>query len=517
MQVEHFLECSARSHPDKTALVCGARRLTYGELDRMANRLANSLRTEGVGREDRVAVYLENCVEAVAAVFAILKAGATFVVVNPTTKIAKLEYILNNCRAKGLVTDPERTAAVNSTREALPHLRAVWSAGGGPDRPAPQRTVALDPILSDPSLDRAPGNRCIDMDVAALIYTSGSTGRPKGVVLTHLNIVSAATSITTYLENTQDDTILCVLPLSFDYGLYQVLMAFKFGGTVVLERSFTYPHEILSTIDREGVTGFPVVPTIAAILLRYDLSEYRLPTLRYITNTGAALPTAHIRLLREVWPHVTIYSMYGLTECKRVSYLPPDQIDIRPGSVGRGMPNEEVYLVGERGARLPPGETGELVVRGSNVMKGYWELPEETAKVLRPGPHPWELVLHTGDIFRMDEEGYLYFVGRKDDIIKTRGEKVSPKEVEEALCAMEGISQAAVVGVPDPVLGQAIQAVVSLRPGYRISAQDVRAHCTAHLEDFMVPKYVVFQDEMPQTSSGKIAKRELIAAAEAVS
>lgn len=205
--------------------------------------------------------------------------------------------------------------------------------------------------------------------------------------------------------------------------------------------------------------------------------------------------------------------MYGLTECKRVSYLPPDQIDIRPDSVGRGMPNEEVYLVDENGRRLGAGEVGELVVRGSNVMQGYWELPEETAKVLRPGRHPWEKVLYTGDLFRMDEEGFLYFVGRRDDIIKTRGEKVSPKEVEEVLCRLPGVSQAAVVGMADEVLGQAIKAVITLRPGAVVTAQDVLSHCARNLEDYMVPKQVVFQDWMPQTDSGKVSKRELAASA----
>jgi acyl-CoA synthetase (AMP-forming)/AMP-acid ligase II len=201
--------------------------------------------------------------------------------------------------------------------------------------------------------------------------------------------------------------------------------------------------------------------------------------------------------------------MYGLTECKRVSYLPPDQIEVRPGSIGRGMPNEEVYLVDESGRRLPPGSTGELVVRGANVMKGYWELPEETAKVLRPGPYPWESVLYSGDLFRSDEEGYLYFLGRKDDIIKTRGEKVSPKEVEDVLYAIEAVADAAAIGVPDPVLGQAIRAVITVRPGMTLDEREVLRHCARHLEDFMVPKQVEFRTCMPKTSSGKVAKREL--------
>jgi acyl-CoA synthetase (AMP-forming)/AMP-acid ligase II len=390
----------------------------------------------------------------------------------------------------------------------LPHLAATYYAGqeSGDEQGG---AIPLGPILdgNGPSGPSPFGG--IDIDLAALIYTSGSTGKPKGVMLTHLNIFSAATSITTYLENTSEDIIINVLPLSFDYGLYQVLMAFKVGATLVLERAFAYSHALIETILREKVTGLPIVPTISSILLGMDLRKYGFPHLRYITNTAAALPVEHIRRLHSSLPHVKLYSMYGLTECKRVSYLPPDQIEVRPGSIGRGMPNEEVYLVDESGRRLPPGSTGELVVRGANVMKGYWELPEETAKVLRPGPYPWESVLYSGDLFRSDEEGYLYFLGRKDDIIKTRGEKVSPKEVEDVLYAIEAVADAAAIGVPDPVLGQAIRAVITVRPGMTLDEREVLRHCARHLEDFMVPKQVEFRTCMPKTSSGKVAKREL--------
>ncbi len=514
MQVESFLEQSARSLPGKTALVCGERRLTYGELDQSANRLAQSLIAAGVHRGDRVAVYLENSVEAVVSIFAILKAGAVFLVINPTTKPDKLCYILHNCRAKGLITDTRRETASGDALAGVASLLAIWLAGGIGKHVAAagKRLVDLDAVLNDAGLPaQALPKRCIDIDLAALIYTSGSTGRPKGVMLTHLNIVAAATSITTYLENRTEDIILSVLPLSFDYGLYQVLMAFKFGGTVVLERSFTYPYKAIDLLIREKVTGFPIVPTMAAVLLQMDSASVQCPSLRYITNTAAALPTEHIRRLRDLFPSAELYSMYGLTECKRVSYLPPEQLDIRPTSIGRGMPNEEVYIVDDEGNRLPPQAVGELVVRGANVMKGYWELPEETEKMLKPGPLPGEKVLHTGDLFRSDEEGYLYFVGRKDDIIKTRGEKVSPREVEDVLHAIPEVAEAAVIGVPDAVLGQAIRAVISLREGTQLRENDVLRYCAARLEDFMVPKSVVFVSSLPKTGSGKVSKREIAA------
>jgi acyl-CoA synthetase (AMP-forming)/AMP-acid ligase II len=359
--------------------------------------------------------------------------------------------------------------------------------------------------------DIRPAKRNIDVDLAALIYTSGSTGKPKGVMMTHLNMVSAATSITTYLENTPDDIIIDLLPLAFDYGLYQLLMTFKVGATLILERGFAYPYVLIETLMREKVTGLPLVPTISSILLQMNLSQFKFPHLRYISNTAAALPTEHIRKLRELFPHVKLYSMYGLTECKRVSYLPPDQIDIRPTSVGKGMPNEEVYVVDENGNKLGPHQVGELVVRGSNVMKGYWELPQETASMLRDAKLAWpEKVLFTGDLFTQDEEGYLYWVGRRDDIIKTRGEKVSPKEVEDVLYAQPGIVEAAVVGIPDAILGQAIKAFVTVKPGAALTEQDVLRHCKQCLEDFMVPRSVEFCESLPKTGTGKISKRELV-------
>jgi long-chain acyl-CoA synthetase len=512
MQVEQFLDNSARQFPDKVALISGDERLTYRQIEERANQLAHALIAAGVERGDRVVTYLPNSVETVLAIFATLKAGAVFVVLNPTTKADKLTYILNNCRASAMVTRGGRFSSEPERWTERPHLRSVFMLGANEAQSASlqaagKKMIPLEQFGQDAQAIQAPAKKCIDIDLAALIYTSGSTGRPKGVMVTHLNIVSAATSITTYLGNTADDVVINTLPLAFDYGLYQLLMTFKVGGTLVLHDSFAFPTVVIEKIIREGVTGFPIVPTVSALLLQMDLSKYKFPKLRYITNTAAALPVEHIRKLRALFPQVKLYSMYGLTECKRVSYLPPEQLDIRPSSVGRGMPNEEVYVVDENGNRVAAGVVGELVIRGSNVMKGYWELPEETDRCLRPGPLPGEKVLYSGDLFRADEEGYLYFVGRKDDIIKTRGEKVSPREVEDVLYELDGIAEAAVIGVPDPILGSAIKAVLTLHAGALVTKQDVLRHCAAKLEDFMRPKIVEFREWLPKTESGKISKR----------
>ncbi|QDU24190.1 class I adenylate-forming enzyme family protein [Urbifossiella limnaea] len=508
MRVERFLADSAARHPDKTALVVGDARVSFAELDATANRLAHALRARGAGRGDRVVVFLDNSVEAVAALFAVLKAGGVFSVVNPTTKADKLAYVLNNCRAAAVVTSQRLLAAAGPAVGQAPSVRATVVAGAIGE-PAVRGGVAWADALAGAPADPPP-EPGVDIDLAMIIYTSGSTGFPKGVMMTHQNIDFAATSITTYLENTPDDIILSVLPLAFDYGLYQVLMAAKLGMTVVLEQSFAFPAVVLQKLEAERATGFPVVPTIAALLLKMrDLTPGRFPHLRYLSNTAAALPPAHIRKLQELFPTTRVFSMYGLTECKRCTYLPPDQLATRPGSVGKAIPGTEAYVVGDGGERLGPGAVGELVIRGGHVMKGYWENPEATDRMLRPGPYPWEKVLHTGDLFKADEEGFLYFVGRKDDIIKSRGEKVSPKEVENVLYALPGVREAAVVGVPDPVLGMALKAVIAPTDDAGLTARDVVAHCAAHLEDFMVPRLVEFRAELPKTDTGKIRRGEV--------
>ena len=509
--VRDFLEQSAQRLPDKVALVCANRRLTYAQVDEMANRLANALLAQGVRRGDRVAIYLNNSVESVVAIFAALKSGAVFVPVNATTKLDKLSYILNNCRAVGLFVDGRKYNLVQEIFPTVPWLKFAVLCGSvakpAGEKQGPKPVLAFDDLLELSSKERPPRNN-IDLDLACLIYTSGTTGEPKGVMSDHSNVVFAASSIISYLENKEDDIIINVLPLSFDYGLYQLLMVFEFGGTLVLERSFTYPAQVLKRMEEERVTGFPGVPTIYAILLQMDLTPYDLSSLDYLTNTAAALPPSHILQLRDKFPWTRLYSMYGLTETKRTLYLPPEQLDKRPGSVGLAIPGTEVWIEDETGNRLGSGEVGELVVRGRHVMRGYWEAEQATAERYRSGILPGERLCYTGDLFRMDEEGYLYFVGRKDDIIKSRGEKVAPKEVENILYAIDGVIEAAVIGVPDPVLGQAVKAILVVDRDGLTEAQ-VLAYCRLNLEDFMVPKIVEFRGELPKTSSGKIKKTSL--------
>lgn len=502
--VHELLAGSAAGRPDHTAFVDGGGSHSFSDVERASVRLASWLQRAGLGRGDRVLVVLESCAPLVVAVFATLRAGGVFVVVNPTTKRDKLEFLLDDSGARFVVAGTTVSAEVIAATERVPVEGVVW-VGEAPEAGGLTYAglVAADgQPLDDPGL--------IDEDLAGIIYTSGSTGEPKGVMLTHRNICHNAWSISTYLGLVPDDVVLCVLPLSFDYGLFQVFMGARVGFTVLLERSFAYPYAVLREMERHRATVLPGVPTIWAVLLAMaPLDGLDLSSVRLLTNTAAALPPAHIARLRALFPQARLFSMYGLTECTRVSYLDPNRLDDKVTSVGKAIPNTEAYVVDGEGRRAAPGVVGELVIRGASVMRGYWRRPEETARWLRPSEIPGELVLHSHDQFRADEEGFLYFVGRTDDILKTRGEKVSPREIEAVLCEREDVKEAAVVGVDDEIDGTAIKAIVVPRTPGGVDEATIRKHCRARLEAYMVPKFVEIRADLPKTPSGKIAKSEL--------
>jgi amino acid adenylation domain-containing protein len=496
-------EAAAAAHAGETALVADGGRYTYADLDGRARRLAAGLQERGLRRGDRVAVLLPSGLELVVSLLATLRAGGVFMPLGAQTREPRLRYLLGDARPACLLTHADLAAAWEDAARDAPGLHTVGVVG----EHASSGPVVPFGALSGPGPVAAPGT--IDQDLAALLYTSGSTGEPKGVMLTHLNLVSIIDSVQAYLGLRQDDVVMCSLPLSFGYGLTQVLLSFRAGARLVLE-GFAFPVRVLEALAREQATVFAGVPTMFTTLLALEsLARFDLQRLRILTNAGSALPEERLHALRRHFPHARLFSMYGQTECIRVTFLPPEELDRRPTSVGRGLANQELWLEDAEGRRLPPGGTGELVVRGSHVMRGYWGLPEETERRLRPGPLPGERVLHTGDIFRTDEEGYLYFVSRTDDIIKTRGEKVAPRGVEEVLFTLEGIREAAVVGVPDPVLGEAVKAFVSLQPGYELTERQIIRHCLAYLEGFMAPRHVETLPELPRTPNGKVDKRRL--------
>jgi len=490
--VDALLADAALRDPAKTALVAGSRRISYAELNRRAEHIAARLRDCGVTNGDRVAVSLGNSPENVAAIFGILRAGAAFCPISLRAPDDKLAWIVNHCRATAIIAEGRALAAAT----ALGTLTAIDGSESALDPP--------DDWCAQPFVlhVQEPTER-----LAAVIYTSGSTGRPKGVMLSHANILAATESIVTYLENTNEDVILCVLPLAFSYGLSQVFTCVLSGATLVLEPSFAFPPVVLETMRREKATGFALVPTIAAMLARNS----EIPGaqgLRYVTNAGAALPVPHVKALKSLLPNAKIYSMHGLTECIRTVYLHPDEIEQFPDSVGRAIPGVQIAVVGPDDHPVPPGVTGEMVVAGPTVMLGYWDDIDATNAAMRRGPdgQTW---LHSGDLFRTDEEGRCYFVARSDDIIKTRGEKVSPREVENVLHELPQVKHAVVVGVPDNYLGHVLKALIVPWEPDTLTTRDVLKHCAKRLEEYMVPKFVEFRDELPVTDSNKIIRRAL--------
>jgi amino acid adenylation domain-containing protein len=509
-----FLTQAALQSPDVQAIGAGGATLTYGQLERDATAVAHSLRASGVHAGDRVIVFSPNTITAAVGFWAVVMCGAVVVMISPRTPAPRLAWVLRDADAAALITDESLVGV--AVAAGLTTLRAVIVAG-------PPSTLAdLSHLAHSLTLDDAvaAGSRAADelraparTDLAALIYTSGSSGEPKAVMVTHANVDAAATAISGYLDLTSSDVVHCALPLSFDYGLYQMIMSVKAGARLVLERSFDLPGQILNAIVRERVTVFPGVPTMFAMLARLRSPErWDLTSVRAVTSTGSALASTQVAWLRGAFPTAQIFSMYGLTECKRCTYLPPVDLERKPGSVGVAIPGNEIWLVDAEDRVVGPGEVGELVVRGPTVMAGYWRRPEETARRLRPGPHPGESVLYTGDLCRLDDDGYLYFVSRMDDVIKSRGEKVAPAEVEAALRSSPGVLEAAVIGRPDEVLGQAIHAFVVVDSRTRLTPAVLRAACRDRLEPFMVPQAIEIVDTMPQTANGKVEKAALVGA-----
>lgn len=505
---DSLLSSAART-PEKQAAVIEGVPYTYAALLDSAQRLSGLLRQAGVERGDRVAIYMDNTWPCLISIFGTSLAGGVFIVVNPQTKTDKLEYILNDCTPKALITDGHLAKVFSEVLCRAPSLLQILCSGNRP------QVEGFEILSFDDALAGAepvvPNPATIAIDLAALIYTSGSTGNPKGVMMTHQNMTFTAGSLIEYLRLDETDRIMNLLPLAFDYGLYQLLMTIRLGATLVLERSFTYPAQILNRLKEQEVTVFPGVPTVYMTLLGMHAKHpLAFPSVRRITNTAAALPADIVPRLQEIFPKALVFRMYGLTECKRVCYLEPELVSQKPDSVGRAIPGTEVFLLSEEGKPVPTGETGILYIRGPHVMVGYWNQPELSAHMLKPGRLPWERILCSQDFFKMDEDGCLYFVGRNDDIIKSRGEKVSPIEVENCLHGIPGVREAAVLGFPDPLMGEAIRAYIALNDGVTLSEKEIKAHCLAKLENFMVPKEVVFLPELPKTATGKIRKKGLL-------
>jgi acyl-CoA ligase (AMP-forming) (exosortase A-associated) len=511
---ELILEQADR-RPAATAIAHRQTHLDYAALAGQVQTVGRGLRALGLNRAERVAVYLPKRPETVAALFGAALAGGVFVPINPLLKAEQVAYILRDCNVRILVTARDRAASLEPVLADCPDLHSlVLADDAAPVSQRPRHWQLLGwPALLDVA-NSPPPARVIDLDMAAILYTSGSTGKPKGVVLSHRNLLAGAHSVADYLGNRTDDRILAVLPFSFDYGLSQLTTAFVAGARAVL-MDYLLPRDVVVAVAREGITGLAAVPPMWVQLAPLEWPAAAVDSLRYFTNSGGAMPRATLAALRQALPKTTPYLMYGLTEAFRSTYLPPEEIDRRPDSIGKAIPNAEVQVVREDGTPCAPGEPGELVHRGSLVALGYWNDPVKTAERFRPAPglNPGlplpELAVWSGDTARMDEDGFLYFIGRKDDMIKTSGYRVSPTEVEEVLYSSGQVAESAALGIPHPALGQAIIAVIKpLRDDFNESA--LITHCKQHLPNFMVPLQMISRPtDLPRNPNGKIDRKAL--------
>ncbi|MFJ4389496.1 class I adenylate-forming enzyme family protein [Pseudomonas soli] len=501
-----WLVLAAQQFPEKTALIEGEQTVTWSALHQRVINTATYLRQQQVERGDRVMVWLPNGVDFVVCFWAVQYLQAVFVPVNPDTPIARVGWLLENAASQLLIAQSGQAAAL-ATAAVAPDLRVLFDrAPDGQEsdssRLSLEQVTALAPALP------LPVRGALDIDLACLIYTSGSTGDPKGVMLTQRNMLSAADSVVTYLQLQASDRIFCTIPMSFDYGLYQAIMTAKVGATLIIEKDFSRPLFALKQLVKHKATVLPIVPTLLAIIAplakRYDFSS-----LRTITNTAAALHPSDIDLLLTLFPQAEIFSMYGLTECHRCTWLPPALLSRHKDSVGHAIPNTELWVVDDEGIAHRKNATGELVIRGATVMSGYWRNPEQTAKKLRPGPLPGESVLYTGDVCRLDEQGLLYFLSRKDDILKTNGEKVAPREVEGVLKRVPGVLQVAVIGLAHPVHGDEIVACIEcITP---LETAQLKAFCQVHLEAYKRPHRYYFSEALPKNNNGKVDRGQLSA------
>ena len=504
---------AAERMPDRSALTYDGPTLGYAGIAEQVRRFADGLIALGLQRGERVGIYLEKRFEMVAAAFGAPAAGGVFVPINPLLKAEQVGHILRDCSVRVLVTSLQRFALLAPTLAQCRDLRhVVLTDAAALPAVAGIGTHRFGDLCDAP---RAAWHRVIDIDMVAILYTSGSTGKPKGVVLSHRNMVAGAKSVASYLENSADDVLLAALPLSFDAGFSQLTTAFHVGARVVL-LNYLLPKDVLNAMVRERVTGLTAVPPLWIQLTQLRWPETVTNHLRYIANTGGRMPLETLNALRAVLPNTKVFLMYGLTEAFRATYLPPEEIDRRPDSIGKAIPNAEILVLREDGTPCAPNEPGELVQRGALVGMGYWNDPERTAERYRPLPgreaglvQP-EIAVFSGDTVRMDEEGFLYFVGRRDEMIKTSGYRVSPNEVEEVVYGTQLVGECAAFGVPHPTLGQAIVVVATPRDGARLTAQQLLAACRERLPIYMVPAHVDIRSGLlPRNPNGKIDRKAL--------
>lgn len=494
------------SHP---ALIEGGSQISYAELGHRAEALAGWLEEVGVRRGDRVGIHLHKCSEEVIAMFAVARLGGVFVNIYHQWKVGQVSYVVGDCGIKVLFTN-SRLAKELAANKLPDSLAQVVVKGPAPDHP---KMVSWNDLPSNLTSSRV---RVVDQDLAALLYTSGSTGQPKGVMLTHLNVIHGARSVACYLNNIPEDRLMGLLPMSFDYGMSQLTTMCLVGGSVVLQ-PVAMAAEIVNTLVSQRVTGLAGIPPMWIELVRYLRAQpTELHHLRYVTNSGGAIPRSILEAMPSVFPGTKVYLMYGLTEAFRSTFLEPEMFHEKMGSIGKAIPNVEVFVVDHDQGLCGPGEQGELLHRGSLISAGYWGQPEETAAKIKPCPHLAHLigdekVLYSGDIVRLDGDGYLWFVSRADAMIKCSGFRVSPSEIEDTIYQSSLVRHVVAFGVADELKGQVVHVVVSSPASHPVNVEQLLHYCRRHMPAYMVPHRIhQWPGEMPKTGSGKIDRVTVI-------
>jgi acyl-CoA ligase (AMP-forming) (exosortase A-associated) len=513
--LHHLLFKSAQHAPLHPAIIHKKTTVCYAQLAQQVQQQAAALIANHLKPQQRVAIFLPKQLETVSSMLAISLAGGVFVPINPVLKASQVAYILSDCNVHILITSKSRLQSLAPVLENCPDLHTVVLVDHDTTASPPKdwQSYAIlnwGSYLQNAVIHTTPN--IIDTDMAAILYTSGSTGKPKGVVLSHRNLVAGAKSVSEYLSITEADRLLAVLPFSFDYGLNQLLSALLNGACCVL-LDYLLPRDVLTTLETHKITGLACVPPLWAQLAKLDWSPSINEHLRYLTNSGGKMPKAVLTAIRQRVPNGQFFLMYGLTEAFRSTYLPPDQLDTRPDSIGKAIPNADILVVREDGSPCVAHEAGELVHRGSLVAIGYWNDPIKTAERFKPAPKqnaalPFpEIAVWSGDTVTMDEEGYLYFVGRKDDMIKSSGYRISPTEIEEVIYSSGVAKEVAAIGIAHESLGQAV--VVVLSPEQHYDEALLMKHCQAQLPNFMLPAKIIVLDNLPKNPNGKIDRNAL--------
>ena len=483
MTLKDILSNSARKYSDNQAVIYQKERLSYAELESLSDFMACQLLDRGVRKADRVGLLLENSPLYVIAFFSVLKAGAVVVPINTQLVTRELESIISDCQPSMIITDDSHKQSLDTFKDI-----SIFSVS----------SIRYTPVAS---LQSIPAK---ESDPAMIIYTSGTTGKPKGVMLSHRNLVANAESIVDYLKLSSSDSMMVILPFYYSYGNSLLTTHIMVGATLVIDNRFVFPNVVLETMEKEKVTGFAGVPSHYAILLRKSaLRNYKLTSLRYVTQAGGGMPASMIKEFTEVVPHAQFFVMYGQTEATaRLTYLAPEHLRSKLGSIGKAIPGVELDVLNEQGQPVQNGEVGEIVARGNNIMLGYWNAAEETGKVKRKEG------LWTGDMAKVDSDGFIYLISRKKEMIKSGANRISPLEIEDVVSRLHGVVECAAVGVPDEILGESIKLCV-VKNGVPLTNNDILLHCKQHLAPFKMPKEVAFVASLPKTSTGKIKRSEL--------